>query len=156
VSRNGKETAMKRSNESENKIFKPKFDKHFVIILSICLPVMSLITALCFVPQWNVTAFIITLICDAFIVYFLVTSFFGYVELRENTLFVKFGILTKREIPYEKIRKLKKGESFYSESMLSLKNSFEHVNIFYNAFDAITVSVKDNDAFIEALEKRIN
>jgi hypothetical protein len=39
--------------------------------------------------------------------------------------------------------------------MLSLKNSFEHVNIKYNKFDMITISVKNNDELIEKLQKHI-
>ena len=43
---------------------------------------------------------------------------------------------------------------FYSDSMLSLKTSFEHVNVKNNKFDMISVSVKDNDGVIKDLEER--
>ncbi len=39
--------------------------------------------------------------------------------------------------------------------MLSLKNSIEHVNIKYNTFDIMTVSVADNDGFIKELTTRV-
>jgi hypothetical protein len=38
--------------------------------------------------------------------------------------------------------------------MVSLKNAIEHVNIKYNSFDVTTVSVVDNDGFIEELKER--
>jgi hypothetical protein len=38
--------------------------------------------------------------------------------------------------------------------MLSLKNALEHVNIKYNNFDIVSVSVVDNDGFIEELNTR--
>ncbi len=139
----------------ENKVFKPKIDKLFWIILVISSVIMLALTALSFVPQWNTLAFVITALSDIFIVYFLISPLFGYVEMRERTLFIKFGFILKREIPYEKIRKLKVGRGIYSESMLSLKNSLEHVNIYYNSYDVATVSVKSSDRFIEELKARI-
>ena len=139
----------------ENKIFKPKIDKLFWIILVITSVIMLALTALSFVPEWNALAFVITALSDIFIVYFLISPLFGYVEMRERTLFIKFGFILKREIPYEKIRKLKVGRGIYSESMLSLKNSLEHVNIYYNSYDVATVSVKNSDRFIEELKARI-
>ena len=60
----------------------------------------------------------------------------------------------KREIPYEKIRGAKKERKWYSDSMLSLKNSMEHVNLLYNTFDFVTISVVDSDELIRELNKR--
>ena len=40
--------------------------------------------------------------------------------------------------------------------MLSLKNSYDHINIKYNFYDVTTVSLKDEDAFIAELSKRID
>ena len=52
------------------------------------------------------------------------------------------------------LRAVEKGRGFYSESMMALKNSFEHVNIKYNSFDLTTVSVDKNDDFILELSNR--
>ena len=104
----------------------------------------------CFEPA----ALLLMLPTDILTFYFLLSPLFGYVELRENTLFIKFGFILKREIPYNKIRGLIKERSFIAETMLSLKNSFEHVKIKYNSFDVITVSVIDNDSFIKEVENR--
>lgn len=90
-----------------------------------------------------------------FVFYFLITPVFGYAELRESALFVKFGFFLAREIPYEKIRGVQKARKFYSDSMLSLKNSLDHVNVKYNKFDILSVSVTDNEDFMAELEKRI-
>jgi hypothetical protein len=93
---------------------------------------------------------------DLFTLYFFASPFFAYVELREKTLFIKYGFFSKREIPYESIRELKKDRRFYSESMLAIKNSMDHVNIKYNRFDVTSVSVVGNDGFVEKLTARIS
>jgi hypothetical protein len=93
--------------------------------------------------------------CSLITFYFLFSSLFGYVELRENSVYIKLGFFIKRDIPYDTILAVNKERRFYSESMLSLKNALEHVNIKYNKFDVITVSVKGNDELIAELENRM-
>ena len=87
--------------------------------------------------------------------YFFISPLFGYVELRESTLFIKYGFSMKKEIPYSKIRSAEKQRKWYSETMLSLKNSMEHVNIKYNTFDVTAVSVVDNEGFVTAVNDKI-
>lgn len=139
----------------ERKKFKPLIDKLYWII---SIPVLILIAAMtlvvCFFPE-PVALFIIVPV-DFITIYFLVSSLFGYVELRENSLYVKYGLMLKKEIPYDKIRGAAKEHKFHSESMMSLKNAFEHVNIKYNTFDVTTVSVINNCTFIKELEQRIS
>ena len=133
--------------------YKPKFDKLYLWILIPTAILMLSVTAISaiFEPITLLITFPVTLL----VVYFLVTPAFGYVELREFSLFVKFGFFMKREIPYEKIRGVEKCRKFYSDSMLSLKNSMEHLNIKYNKFDILSVSVTDNDALTKELEEKI-
>lgn len=131
--------------------YKPKVDKLFWIIT---LPTAALMLALTVFAAAAPLALVITIIADIFVVYFLVSPLFGYVELRENAVFVKFGLLLKREIPYSKIRSIEKARRWYSDSMMSLKCSLDQVNIKYNSFDVTTVSVVDNDIFIAELTAR--
>ena len=135
--------------------FKPLIDKLFWIISIPTLVFLTIVTTIVFIFPAS-AAIIIIILADLATVYFLISPLFGYVELRESTLFIKYGFLIKREIPYDKIRDTVKEHRFISESMLSLKNAFEHVNIKYNTFDVTTVSVADNDAFIAELKARIN
>lgn len=135
------------------KRFKPKYDKLFGLVWIPTALMMVLATVISFA---HLVAFLLILATDIFTFYFLLSSALGYAELREETLFVKFGFILKREIPYKKIRDIEKGRKFYSESMLSLKNSMEHVNIKYGRFDVVTVSVSDNDEFIKELKERIS
>ncbi len=100
-------------------------------------------------------ALFIILPVDFFTLYFIISPLFGYVEFREDTLFIKFGLLMKTEIPYKRIRGAEKVRKFYSDSFASLKNSFEHVNIKYNAFDVVSVSVEKNDELLAELYFRI-
>ena len=135
--------------------FKPLIDKLFWIISIPTFVILAIVTTIVFIFPAS-AAIIIIILADLATVYFLISPLFGYVELRESTLFIKYGFLMKREIPYDKIRDTVKEHRFISESMLSLKNAFEHVNIKYNTFDVTTVSVTDNDAFITELKARIN
>ena len=110
----------------KTKRFNPLFDKLFVFIFIPTAILMIVITILaCFEP----IVLFIMIPADLLTFYFIFTPLFGYVELRENSLFIKFGLILKREIPYSKIRCVIKERSFISESMLSLKNAFEHVKI---------------------------
>ena len=136
----------------KNLIFKPKYDKLFWCIW---IPTSILMLGVTAIGFFAPTSLFVLIPVDLFTFYFLVSPLFGYVELRESTLFVRFGFFITREIPYGKIRGLMKERRWYSESMLSLKSAMEHVNIKYNAFDVITVSMRDNDALIEAIEERV-
>ena len=135
-----------------NMRFKPKFDKLFWLIW---IPTLLLIAVGTFLSLLEPVALIILIATDLFTLYFLLSSIFCYAELRENTLFVKFGFILKRDIPYNRIRAVEKKRKFYADSMLALKNSLEHVNIKYNTFDIISVSVVDNDEFIKELKLRM-
>ena len=137
----------------ENKKYKPLIDKLFWWIWIPTVMMLVIGTAISFV---SVIAFVLLIATDIFTFYFIVTSLVGYVELREKTLFVKFGFILKREIPYGMIMGISKERKWYTDSMLSIKNSMEHVRIKYNKFDVICVSVVDNDEFIDELKKRTN
>ncbi len=135
------------------KRYKPLVDKFFYIVF---IPVLILMIFLTVISIGSIVSLILTILSDVFVFYFILSPLFGYVELRENTLFIKYGFILKKEIPYEKIRGVEKKRSFDSETMMSLKNSFEHVAVRYNTFDVTTVSVVTNDAFISELEKLIS
>ena len=137
----------------ENKRYKPKFDKLYLwILISTALFILTLTTVTAIFEP--ITLFY-TVPVSMLVSYFLITPAFGYAELRESTLFVKFGFFMKREIPYEKIRGVVENRKFYSDSMLSLKNSLDHLNVKYNRFDVLSISVKENDDFKRELELRI-
>ena len=136
-----------------NKKYKPRVDKLFYIIW---IPTLALLAAVTFIAAFHPLALVIMIPTDLFTIYFLVSSLVGYVELREESLFIKFGFIIKRDIPYSKIRDISKERKFYSETMLSLKNSMEHVNIKYNKFDVVCVSVEGNDEFMDELRLRLS
>lgn len=137
----------------EAKRYKPKFDKLYAWIVA---PTMALTLGALVLTgvTYSIGGLIIMLGTTLFVSYFLISPCFGYVELRENTLFIKFGFFMKREIPYGRIRGLEKKRTAIADSMLSLKNAMDHVNIKYNSFDLFSVSVKDEENFIEELKRR--
>lgn len=135
----------------ETKRYKPLIDKMFYIISIPTILLMAALTVICAMAHITLVSVIFV---DILVIYLIVSPLFGYVELRENEVFVKFGLYSSRKIPYDTIRGVNKDRKFYSESMVSLKNAIEHVNIKYNSFDVTTVSVVDNDGFIEELKER--
>ena len=133
------------------KRYKPLVDKLFYIIL---IPTVLLLIAFTVISAFEPTMLLVTVPVDIVCLYFLISPLFGYAELRESSLFIKFGFFMKREIPYSKIRGISCARKWYSDSMLSLKNSMEHLNIKYNSFDMVSISVCENAAFGEELKLR--
>lgn len=133
------------------KRFKPLVDKLFWII---SVPTLLLICAGTVISVFSPAALLVMIPVDLFVIYFLVSPLFGYVELRENSLYIKYGFILKKEIPYDQIRGVSRERKFYSDSMMSLKCSFEHINVKYNTFDVTCVSVVGNDFLISELKER--
>ena len=137
----------------ENKRFRPMIDKSFWCVW---VPTVALLAVGTVIALSAPIALCIMVATDLLTLYFLVSPMFGYVELREETVYIKFGLLTDKEIPYEKICDVSKARKIYADSMVSLKNSLEHMNIKYNRFDVVSVSVITNNELISELEKRIS
>jgi hypothetical protein len=136
----------------EIKRYKPAIDKLFY---AIWIPTSILMITATVISFYELGAFILMLAVDVFTFYFMISSLVGYVELRMNSVFVKFGFIIKREIPYDKIRKIAKERKIMSNTYLSLKNSLDHVSIKYNKYDEIVVSVINNDDLIKELNNHI-
>ena len=136
----------------KNERFDPKVDALFWLIALSSGAVLIFMTV---VSAFYPISLVVMIPVDVLTVYLCITTLFGYVELREDVVFIKLGLIMKREIPYEKIRGFSKENKFYADSMVCLKNSFEHVNIKYNTFDMLSVSVVDNDEMIKRINERI-
>lgn len=136
----------------EKKRYLPLIDKLFFIV---SIPTLILVGAGVAISVYSIPALMIMCAIALFVLYVLISPLFGYVELGERSLVIKYGFFLKKEIPYTSIRDITRERKFYSDSMLSLKNSLDHVNIKYNKFDITSVSVKNNDELIAELEKRI-
>ena len=132
------------------KRYKPRFDRLFYGIAIFTAVVMLG----CLIPSfYGGGAFAIAVTLGSLILcgYFLVSPCFGYAELREETLFIKFGFFLSREIPYEKIYAVEKKHMMVADSMLSLKNAMDHLNVKYNRFDLVSLSLQNEEDFIETL-----
>ena len=136
----------------ENKIYKPLIGKMFY---AISIPTALLLIAVTITAVYAPVALLIMIPTDLFTLYFIISPLFGKVTLTEEGIVVKFGFFATRIVPYSHIRSLEKVRKWYSDSMMSLKNSMEHVNIKYNRFDIVSVSVTDNDGFIADVNSRI-
>ena len=135
--------------------FRPRVDKYYLWIAiptEIFLIVMTVMTLV----HFTLFGLIVMLLALALSSFFILSPiFFGYAELRDDELFVDFGVFIKRSITYSRIRAIEKKRRFYSESMLSLKCAIDHVDIKYNHFDVLSLSLKDEEVFIEELNKKI-
>ena len=138
----------------EIKRFRPLVDKLNWIIFGIVATILLGLTVWVFLFPEPV-AIGLTIFIDLAILYLLLSPLFGYVELRENTVFIKFGLIMKKAIPYTAIRRAEKVIKITADSLISLKTAFEHINIKYNRYDVVSVSIKDGDEFIAELEKII-
>ena len=132
--------------------YKPKVDGLFFAVF---IPTTIMLIGGMVLSFLEPTSLFVMLPVFLFSEYFLISPLFGYVELCESTLFIKYGLFMKKEIPYSKIRAVEKERKWYSETMMSLKNSLEHVNVKYNSFEVTAVSVTDNEGFISELKKRV-
>ena len=132
----------------QTKRYRPKIDILFWMITAVANVILLAMLIVGFV-------FDVTVPTLLFVNYLIVSLLFGYVELGDDAMFIKFSLLLKRRVPYSQIRTLTIDRRRYSESMLSIKNSIEHVNVRYNRFDVVTVSVRDNEAFVEAVKERM-
>ncbi len=137
------------------KRYKPLVDKLFWVTFIVAIALVVGVTVPVFLYP-EPFAIIITLLVDILVVYLLVSPLCGYVELRETSVFIKFGFFLFREIPYSKIIGIKKEKKLYADSMLSLKNAVEHINIKYNTFDVTSISIAGNDEFIKELTERVS
>ena len=115
------------------------------------MPTLLLMAALTALATPHIASLLITLAVDLLVIYLHVSPLFGYVELGESCLIIKFGFFLKREIPYFKIRGPELGRGIVSDSMLSLKCALEHVKVRYNTFDVVTVSVVGNEELAERI-----
>ena len=144
----------RKERKMDKKRYKPLVDKLFFIIF---IPTFILIASFTVIPAiFAPKTLFITVPILLFTLYFLISPLFGYAELREDGLFIKYGFFLKKFIPYNKIRSVEKKKKFYSESFMSLKHSFEHLDIKYNSFDVTSISVKYNDEFTESLNAAKN
>lgn len=141
----------KEGERVENVRFKPQIDRFFWFIW---IPTVILLAVCTAIACASTVALLIMLAADIFTLYFLISPLFGYVELREQTVYIKFGFFTSREIEYSRIRSVNTERKWYSESMLLLKCAYEHVNIKYGSFDVVTVRVDSNAALALELELR--
>lgn len=137
----------------KDKVYKPLIGKMFFVIW---VPTLILLMVATIMSAPYIVALLIMLATDIFTIYFIISPLFGYVEFREDVIFVKLGFFTTREIPYNKIRDVSKEHKLYADSMVSLKNSLDHVNIKYNRFDILSVSVTDNDELIDMIKRKIS
>ncbi len=134
--------------------FKAEIGKYYIISLSVVsiLILFPLIISLIILDIAAIISFSIFFVIMEVI---LISPIFGYVRLDDDFLYIKYGLILRKHIPYEIIVGLEKEHKLYSESLISLKTSIEHVRIKYNTYDNTTVSVKNMDQFIEEVNQKI-
>ena len=138
----------------KDKRYRPLVDKLFYLLAVPTFIIVALPTVICGILAPNTLYIMLPIF--VFTAYFFVSPLFGYVELRDYELYIKYGFMMSRTIPYNKIRKIEKERKAISTSFLSIKNALDHVNIRYNTFDTTTVSLKDEEDFLSELNAKCN
>ena len=134
------------------KRYRPLIDKLYYVTATVALAIVFLPSLiLSFMEPYTILIMLPIFLLTA---YFFVSALHAYVELRESGLFIKYGFILKREIPYDKIRSVEKERRVISTSTLSIKNALDHINIKYGTFDVTTVSLKDSEDFLIKLNER--
>lgn len=76
------------------------------------------------------------------------TLFNTYYTIEENTLKIRSGILYKKDITIDSIRKIVETNNMISSPAPSL----DRLELFYNSFDSVLISPKDKAGFIRAIQ----
>ena len=135
----------------EIKRYRPKVGGLYYAIF---LPTLILVLAAAvFAAIYDPFSLAVTVTVFLLILYFAVSPLFGYAELGSESLFIRYGFFMKREIPYTKIRSVKRARRAISYSTVSLKCDMEHIEIGYGSFDETTISLVDTDEFVEELTR---
>lgn len=122
------------------------------LYFAIFVPTLTLILAVTvFAAIYDPFSLIVTAAVFLLILYFAVSPLFGYAELRDESLHIRYGFIMKVDIPYSKIRSVKRRRRAISYSTVSLKCDVEHIEIGYGSFDETTISLVDADEFVREL-----
>ena len=94
--------------------------------------------------NFGVAVYVLTIL---FIVYLFLTT--NYTIYNQQTLIVKSGFLMNKKIDINSITKISKTNNPISSPALSL----DRIEIFYNKYDSVIISPKDEQEFIQDLHK---
>ena len=132
-----------------NKRYRPKVGG---LYFAIFLPTLALILAVTVLAAiYDPFSLAVTVTVFLLILYFAVSPLFGYAELREESLYIRYGFFMKVDIPYSKIHSVKRARRLISYSTVSLKCDVEHIEIRYGIFDETTISLVDSEEFVAEL-----
>ena len=94
--------------------------------------------------NFGVAVYVLTIL---FIVYLFLTT--NYTIYNQQTLIAKSGFLTNNKIDINSITKISKTNNPISSPALSL----DRIEIFYNKYDSVIISPKNEQEFIQDLQK---
>ena len=94
--------------------------------------------------NFGVAVYVLTIL---FIAYLFVTT--NYTIYNQQTLIVKSGFLVNKKIDINSITKISKTNNPISSPALSL----DRIEIFYNKYDSVIISPKNEQEFIQDLQK---
>ena len=94
--------------------------------------------------NFGVAVYVLTIL---FIVYLFLTT--NYTIYNQQTLIVKSGFLMNKKIDINSITKISKTNNPISSPALSL----DRIEIFYNKYDSVIISPKNEQEFIQNLQK---
>ena len=137
----------------ENKRYKPIKRTMYYLIRVPLLVAMAVATA---ISSTEPIALLIMLPTDALVVYFLLSELMAYAELQDEGVFIRFGFFAKQFIPYDSVYGCEKVEKWYADSTntFAIKTAVEHINLKYDKWRTLSLSIEDADGFMMALETK--
>lgn len=134
--------------------YRVNIDKYYYITI-VVVSLILLIPLILSIVAKRVWVILVVAFLIIFVEYLLFSCFIGYAKLEEDHLVIRYGFIIKRRLPYEIIRGVEKKSSYFSESLISLKTTKNCVVVLFNTYDNTTISIKDEDDFIEKLLEKL-
>lgn len=127
----------------QNRVFKSKISKGLLLLIIIAILIAP---AIMLYHRTHVWEAIILLLLTAIIC--LPALFNTYYAIEKNVLKIRSGLLYKKDISIDNIRKIVETNNMISSPAASL----DRLEIFYNNFDSVLISPKDKAGFIGAIQ----
>ncbi|MFD2556953.1 PH domain-containing protein [Sphingobacterium tabacisoli] len=125
-------------------VFKSKISTGLLILLLVAI---SLAPAIMLYHSTHVWEAIVLLVLTSIIC--LPTLLNTHYTIEENVLKIRSGLLYKKNIPIDSVRKIVETNNMVSSPAASL----DRLEIFFNSFDSVLISPKDKAGFISTIQE---
>ena len=125
-------------------VFKSKISKGLLLLVVVAILIAPGIMLYHRTHLWEAAILLVltSIIC-------LPTLLNTHYTIEENVLKIRSGLLYKKNIPIDSVRKIVETNNMVSSPAASL----DRLEIFYNSFDSVLISPKDKAGFISTIQE---